>query len=343
MRNLFLSMAAVAMLASCSSEEIIDKAPAQKSAIGFSTFVDKSTRATDITKDNISNFMVWGYMGGSGGVVFDGTTVTKQSNDEWESAEEAFWSAGKKYDFSAIAPATTDGGASFDYTVDQTSASKGTITFKNGNGTTDLLYAYNGDKQTGETITSDDPGEVGLTFKHLLSRVKFKFTNGIQNENSTLVITGVTITNAVTDATIAVDGEFDSETWTKTDDATGGLTFGNVDVKGNTSGTANRETDHYYMIPAPSSTPYTVTFKVQWKQGNENMTANAYTHTVTLPEVGMTSGNSYVFSATLDATNINPDEDEDNPTFHPITFTVDEVGGWDGDDSYENKPILSLQ
>ena len=57
-RFLFLGIAATAMFASCTNDEMVEMNP--QSAIGFETFVDKSTRAaTDVTEDNLNKFKVW--------------------------------------------------------------------------------------------------------------------------------------------------------------------------------------------------------------------------------------------------------------------------------------------
>ena len=45
---LFLGIAATAMFASCTNDEMVEMNP--QSAIGFETFVDKSTRATRCNK-----------------------------------------------------------------------------------------------------------------------------------------------------------------------------------------------------------------------------------------------------------------------------------------------------
>ena len=57
---LFLGIAATAMFASCTNDEMVEMNP--QSAIGFETFVDKSTRAaTDVTTDNLTAFWVYGW------------------------------------------------------------------------------------------------------------------------------------------------------------------------------------------------------------------------------------------------------------------------------------------
>ena len=63
MKNLFLmGMAAVSMMcASCSSDENVEMAN-NKNAIEFKTFVNNSTRATDLTTASLMKFKLWGRM-----------------------------------------------------------------------------------------------------------------------------------------------------------------------------------------------------------------------------------------------------------------------------------------
>ncbi len=320
MKKLFLSMAAVAMLASCSNDEIVEQAQEQKAAIGFKTFVDKSTRgiANDITTDGtngtttaISNFSVWGFMESINGTVFTDESVTLNSN-KWGYTNTQYWTGGKTYYFSAIAPTTA---RQWSYTADAVAGGK--ITFENSAGTQDLLYES-------KTLTCDeDPSkqnEVDLTFEHLLSRVKFEFTNGLGNTNITLDVKNVTITNAVNKASI--DMAVANPVWTPLpsgENLTNSLNFGNAEDIAKSSSV---ETDHLYMIPQNQT--YTLNFTVEMYQGT--VLAETFTHTaVTVPQVNMELGHSYIFSTTLTAESIVPGDDK----LHPIEFTVTKVEKWD--------------
>lgn len=83
MKNLFLmGMAAVSMMcASCSSDENVEMAN-NKNAIEFKTFVNNSTRATDLTTASLMKFKLWGRMEkedgtNKGGKPFDGTDFNR--------------------------------------------------------------------------------------------------------------------------------------------------------------------------------------------------------------------------------------------------------------------------
>ena len=85
MKNLFLiGMAAASMmLASCSSDENVEMAN-NKNAIEFKTFVNNSTRATDLTEGSLMKFKLWGRMEkedgtNKGGKPFDGTDFNRRT------------------------------------------------------------------------------------------------------------------------------------------------------------------------------------------------------------------------------------------------------------------------
>ena len=96
-------MFAVAALAACTTEQTI-VAP-QNEAIGFDTFVDNSTRAEDITTNNIADFGVYGTVtkGGNSALIFDNTKVEKNGTAYTYSPAQ-YWIAAAQYDFLAFAP-----------------------------------------------------------------------------------------------------------------------------------------------------------------------------------------------------------------------------------------------
>ena len=79
-KNLFLiGLAAIGMLfASCSNDETVEVAKNQN-GIQFKSFVNNSTRATDLTTNNLADFQVWGIMKKDNqiGKPFVGTQVNK--------------------------------------------------------------------------------------------------------------------------------------------------------------------------------------------------------------------------------------------------------------------------
>ena len=328
MKKVFLmAVAAVAMLASCSNDETTGKA-VKGNAIQFDGFVNKSVKgaANDLNNTTFNSFQVWGLMskGEQTGHPFVGTTVTK-SGSNWTYTTPVYWENGYKYSFVAIAPA--DFGT---FNAPSTVGEYGSIDFENGEGTTDLIYAINGTYATNAVSTTTVcPGPIGFTFNHLLSRVMFEFKNAM-DDNSTINVTGVKITNANTKATATL-GE--TAAWELADDNdVAELSFGDVLLDAEATDYAPgaaKATDHKYMIPATSAgQKYTVTFTVTRTHSG---VTDQYNHEVEISAVTMEQGKSYKFTAELNAQNItggDPDN-PDNPQLCPIQFTAT-VSDWGG-------------
>lgn len=323
---LMIGLAAAAMLTSCSNDENVEM-PAQKNAIAFNTFVNKSTRATDIDNSNISNFSVYGFIENAGGVIFNNEAVTGSgtgASGNWTYANTQYWTPSKNYYFTAIAP-TTDAAWTFAPLTGSATRQGGTISFTNA-GTQDLLYAYKS-VTSPATITATVPAKVGFEFNHLLSRVKFNFANAMGNENTTLKITSVKITDANTKASIDVaDFNMASSAWTlAADNTTTAFNFGAIADAIAKDG--NADTDHMYLIP--QNQKYTMEFVVEVYAGD--VLVATYSHTgekaVEIPAVDMKLGHSYVFKAELNYKNINPEEE-----LYPIVFNVETVNDWENND-----------
>ena len=294
---LFLSIAATAMLASCTKDEMVEMNP--QSAIGFETFVDKSTRAAeDVTTANLTAFEVYGWRtkGGVTEQIFDAQAVTAD-NGVCTYSPLQYWVGGYKYDFEAVAPKSGVDGVTVN---DSYGAS--TITFAS-NSETDLIYASASKDLTSSdygTLASD-PGAVGLTFGHLLSRVKFTFINGADASSAAkIAVTDVKITNAGTEGVYTPS----TGTWAAAT-ATGTVTFASTNIT-NIGGDASGETEHKYLIPY-NVMGYSVSFTVTMTQGS---VSDSFNYTVPLPNLTLVKGNSYNFKATF-----NPGQ--------PIVFTAD--------------------
>jgi len=313
MKNLcFLSLAAVALSAGCSNDETVGM-PAGR-AIGFESFVNKSTRgaADDLTAANLTDFRVFGFMTGATGQIFTGERV-QGSGTDWNYANTQYWTADKDYWFSAVAPADNGNWA---YDVNG-KVEGGILNFTNEAGTTDLLYAYSDRVHCAEPAAQ---GKVAFTFNHLLSRVKFDFTNAMGNDNTFLQVTEVSLIDAPRQGTC--DVSVSPYAWQLgAEAAPGALAFGSVlaaDAK--IANGLHSATDHKYMIPQTQA--YRLDFTVVMYQGGE--VAATYRHTgVTVPSVVMEPGKSYVFSAELNYKNVDPDEE-----LYPIEFTVEKVDDW---------------
>lgn len=312
-KNLFLiGLAAIGMLfTSCSNDETVEVAKNQN-GIQFKSFVNNSTRATDLTTANLTDFQVWGIMKKDNqiGKPFVGTQVTK-AGGAWSYGVPVYWEKGYQYSFVAVAPADA-----FDMVEAPADYQDyGKVQFNNGRGDTDLLWAFN-DKGL---VTWDGdvcPAAVDLTFNHMLSRVRFNFVNAM-DDGSLLTVKDVTITNACTDGTVQLIADNAGLEWAAIGNAA--LLFDDAAETGFAQNAACT-TGHKYMIPTTKA--YNVTFKVEREH---NGVVDTYEHSVNLTEMEMESGKSYQFKAEFTAQNINPDG-----ALCPIVFepTVNEWDAW---------------
>lgn len=235
----FLALGAVALTA-CTSEEVIDDAAKQKTAIQFEQVVNKSSRADveDLTGNGLEKFCVFGfYVSPADGTnpsttvkVFDNVLVTKtQGTTDWTYAGETrYWVPGAKYYFYAYScgstPAldTTDGESGkgsfgFNYSASTPNARALRINGYLCDHTHqhDLIFASNtgaveGDQYAGITREAGDNTPVSFQFQHLLSKVKAEFASNL-NEDYNVEISNVRIENVYNKADFSpTDGNWDN-------------------------------------------------------------------------------------------------------------------------------------
>ena len=318
MKKLFVGVLAIASMVACMNEETVRvQDPA---AIGFeANWVENATRADvavdpSTTTTSLEGFKVWGFMDSVDGKVFEGEEVTG-SKGNFTYNNIAYWLPGHTYYFAALAPI---GG---NWTLNTNAANNygaGIVNFINADGTEDLLYAANVEKAPalGQSKT------VNFTFSHLLSKVKFTFTNGFTNENMYIDVKNVRIVNAPKAGSInlAVENWWDNDDWTLTND-TVELAFGDACAKtamGKTQVAANER----LTIPASSAYEYEVKFEVALYMGG--VEAYKGTKTSYVKGVALEMGKAYNFSATLNASNFTQEGKE----LMPIEFDVVEVKDW---------------
>lgn len=306
MKKLFImGLAAMGLaLTACNSDETVEMAKGK--AIGFSSFVDKSTRATDVTLANLDNMEVYGWRGDN--QIFNAQKVTVGPNGVGTYSPLQYWEANYTYNFEAIAPKAGEKGVKF--TAAKTG---GTITFVN-DAQTDLIYAKAAEMTTPKEITAD-PGKVAFTFKHQLARVKFTFKNTFpKNAAAKISVKDVKITNAYKNGTLATPAAANAK-WNATD-KTLNVAFASTDVKDLAAGGNSAATEHHYLIPTGNGNEYTVTFSVVLDQNGAKTT---YNHTVKFTTT-QEQGKSYNYVAELNNKNVDPVNQ-----LYPIQFkaTVD--------------------
>lgn len=191
-RSLFMLGVAVAALSSCSQSEILEVAEGR--AIGFSSFVNNNTRAVDeVTKDNLSQYYVFGNYGSDGASDWSGQAFNNELNTTLY-----YWQPGKIYRFGAYADGNGGKIASPAVSFDA-ATQKLTFTNYNPDDTKDLVAAVTGD-ETADTYIASSGTKVPLNFKHLLSQVKLTFTSTAAATYK-LTISDVRIAEAVSTCT----------------------------------------------------------------------------------------------------------------------------------------------
>lgn len=336
MKKLFIGALALTMFTACSQDEIVEQQQLSSAITFDGAFVDNATRAAadpSITTTSIDAFDVWGYVNSTAGVVFDQQRVTASGEGEsktWSYSPLQYWLPGNKYYFGALAPVVDN-----NWTLDDSQANKngvGVVSFKNVDGTEDLLYAAT-IVDTKDMPVGGDMDPVELTFSHLLSKVKFSFTNGFAAPNYTITVSNIKMT-VPAEATInlAVENWWDNDDWKlKEGTTTTELNFGNMETS---SLQVTQKTECQYerlTIPTAASQEYVVTFDVELFSGTVSVFKNTLSTTITGAALEM--GKAYNFHATLDETNIAGD------VLKPIEFTVVEVKEWVNGNGHEGGVI----
>ena len=306
MKRLVMCGVVVLALAGCTQNEVLNISSDR--AIGFDAYTGKGTRAVnDITgggsASGFNKFIVYGSYAASdkNTVVFDGVEVSYSSS--WTYANEQYWQNGD-YKFAAYSDGNgaLSGGPTVSYTHD------GGLQIQNYVvGEKDLIFATQTASVTDKT-TYDEP--VNLTFSHLLSKVKFTFTETFA-DNLTVEVSNLKIVNSKTKGTYKYDT--DAYKWDIGTD-TKEITYKTLVVS--TSYTP----EECYVLPQ-STTGLTASFTVTVKDelGAEVMSKDfTSTDAVSLNVTNATewqNGYAYNYTAELTPAVINPDA-------KPIQFTA---------------------
>lgn len=296
---------ATMMLASCTNEEVLNVSDSR--AIGFNTFVNNNTKAvTDITTASLSKFYVFGDYDEGASVAFSNTEVIGSQGGTYTPVNPAYWQTGKTYEFGAYSNGNASLTASF-------SNGALTITGYSVDDAKDLIAA------TASEIAAPAAGEdksVPLTFKHLLSKVKFTFSTTAVPEAFRMEVSNLTFKGIKTAATCVFSNNTISTMWTGTEGDYTIATLGDYAV---TDGFAS--TEDILVIPQ-SNTDIEASFKVTIYDENTNEEIATNDFTASLDCTKWVEGYVYNYTAT-----INPDKVDGN--LKPITFTVTKVEDWE--------------
>lgn len=220
-KNYFMLALASMMMAACANNDLVDDLVKEEvpQAIGFETFAQKATRATENSKDEYSlysldlkdhhtSFKVWGYKNVQTGYVFDGKDVS-YAEDKWGYTGLVYWDkAATSYEFYAAAPATASLWTlnknveatqsddyftiSSNYTVNAHSIDD--LAFQNSfSGTSNAVDLMIADKKN--VPTTDFGDAVQLNFTHILSRLNITVSKDATMDDQTVTLKSLTLYN----------------------------------------------------------------------------------------------------------------------------------------------------
>ena len=338
MKKIFVAMLALAAATACSNDELVS---VNQEAIGFdNAFINNSVRSvidpsfTNTADGIFEDFAVYGFVTDENtGTIFDCTKVSG-SDGAWTYEGTQYWIEGATYNFYAVAPHSYLG-----TWVDNIANAKSLVLYvQNNDGTKDILVAKANDI-VGQSSGDNDPVE--FNFQHILSKVKFSFTNNYDATGSSIRVENIKITNACGGGYVAFTKN-NLLQWTNNPNAQAPtLNFGmatddeaTTDVKENVEvayayGKTYESQNELLLIPVAVDGGYNVTYDV--KVLVNGVVVKTYNHSVNV-DFTPAAGHSYDIKAVLKASNINPDEALD-----PIEFTVIGIDGWDETDA--NKTI----
>lgn len=317
MKKLFVAVLAIAGLVACNTEETVRVQGPAPIAFDGSFVETRANAAVDpsTTTATIEKFSVWGFMDEVTGKVFVEEEVTKNGG-EWSYVNTQYWAPGHKYYFAAL--------SNYDNAVVNTDGANelglGNLKFTVTDGSDDLLYSAVGPIDA-PAATATTAEKVKFSFNHMLSKVKFSFTNGFTNELATIDVKNIQmVVPATADIDVNVADWWTENNW-KNYDGEATVAFGDACAK--TGIGESQECDNERIVlPANDDVVYTVTFDVALYQGD--VVAYEGTKTVEVKGVALEMGKAYNFTAELNASNITADGSE----LLPIEFDVIEVKEW---------------
>lgn len=316
------------ILAGCTKTEVTDVPDSR--AISFDNFVTNAVKAPIDQKKDLTKFFVYG--GYTSTEVFNNQEV----NVAWDAGGTStctytpakYWVQGHTYYFAAYSDGNDkiEDGVTFtegtghltiiDYTVDAADY--------------DLIYGYADDGGTGYTYDgSNHMDPVPFDFKHILSKVTFKFSKAADLNGTELTINNFSVNLKTTGTFIGTDlsgaTQYPLRTWTASASTSAFTAFSNAPLTLKSDVTAGQpvttaETG-FTAIPQ-SVASYTISFDVTYIDPTDK-TGKTGKFNVSIEG---TDGNNwnpgyhYIYTAEIKAVNLD---------LEPIVFTVNTVGTWD--------------
>lgn len=320
MKKLFVAVLAIAGLVACNNEETVRVQGPAPIAFDGSFVETRATEAADpsTTTASIEKFSVWGFMNEVTGKVFVEEEVTKNGG-EWSYVNTQYWAPGNDYYFAALSNYT--GVTNVDtMTASANKYGLGEINYTLGNGDEDLLYSAVG-PIAAPAQGATEVAPVKFEFNHMLSKVKFTFTNGFTNELATIDVTNVRmVVPSEGSINVAQEDWWSTNQW-ELGTATKEIAFGNACSK-LAKGASEFAANERIIFPADATQTYAITFDVKLYQGD--VEAYSGTKNGIVENVALEIGKAYNFKVELNAKNIMADGSE----LLPIVFDVEEVKEW---------------
>lgn len=221
MKKIFITIMAVAALAACNKEAVIETTQGEAIAFG-DAFVDNSTKAIYETANDLTGFTVWGNVANVALYGTEGATVTRNGADlgaAWTCSVTRYWTPSSTFNFAAIANGTG---------TDCVNGIPTKISYTlNGGNPADLVYGTataTTDANSVPVSGVNDSKVVAFTLKHLLTRLQVSFQNLIPEAVYTYKVTDVTITTW--DKGIYTIGK--ATPWSRTGTATTSLPYSEI-------------------------------------------------------------------------------------------------------------------
>lgn len=299
-KGLWMLGLAAAAMTSCTQSEVLEVA--ENRAIGFESFVGKSTRAVnDLTDEsNFNKFFVYGSYenGGSYVDVYDGESVSKETGS-WVNEKLQYWVNGKGYKFAAY----SDGNEELTSGVTFADAT-GTLQIADYVvGTKDLIAV---DKVSQDGLASGN-NKVALKFSHLLSKVKFTFSTTFGN-HLTVTVTNLTVED------VENKGTWDGTQWTSSvPSVTADKSY---DASGLVATSTGTESEECYVLPQ-SNIDLKASFTVTVTDEGNNTIAEKTFSNVSLASGSdnkWVNGYAYNYKANITPANMGANPIEFNPS-----------------------------
>lgn len=315
------------ILAGCTKTEVTDVPDSR--AISFDNFVTNAVKATIDKNEDLNKFFVFG--GYTSNEVFNNVPVTVA----WDGGTSTctytpakYWTENETYYFAAYS--------------DNNKEIDGRVTFTEGTGhltisgytvdafDDDLIYGYADNGGTGyEYDGSKHMDPVPFDFKHILSKVTFKFSKAADLNGTELTIKNFSVnlitTGTFTGEDLSVATQYPLLTWSSYGSASAFTEFSNAPLTLKSDVTAGQpvttvETG-FTAIPQ-SVTGYTISFDVTYM---DPIKQSQVTRNFDNVSIANTLGNNwnpgyrYIYTAEIKAVNLD---------LEPIVFTVNAVERW---------------